>query len=123
MAFPSNQTNPAAAIPTYAACPVPTAAARNTVATGGTAVVVVSGPVNGFYILNPLTTAGQKISGAAENLYVDLINTPNSTDAACLGTTIVLQPGQSYVSGGVPSGITVEVNAASTGHFFPCFSW
>lgn len=119
---PNNPANPASAIPTYAACPVPTAAIRNTIATGGTAVNVITGPVSGFYILNPLNAAGQKIP-TAENLYVDLINTPNSTDAACLGTTIVLQPGQSYVSGGVPAGITVEVNAATTAHFFPCFSW
>jgi hypothetical protein len=118
-----NSTNtPQNATPSYAACPIPTAALANKITTGGTAVTVIAGPVAGFYILNPLTATGQKI-GAAENLYVDLIATPNSTDAACLGTTIVLQPGQSYVSGGVPAGITVEANAATSNHFFPCFSW
>jgi hypothetical protein len=119
---PNNQANPAGATPTYAACPAPTAALVNKITTGGTAVIVVNGPASGFYILNPLTAGGQKI-GAAENLYVDLIATPNSTDAACLGTTIVLQPGQSYVGGGFPAGFSLEVNAATTNHFFPCYSW
>lgn len=107
------------ALPAWAQQPVaPRACALFTVTTGTTAVSPITGPVNGGYILNPLSATDQGI-GAAEVLYVDPVATATTTGN---GTNNTLQPGQVYnlVPG---SNQTVSVNAATSGHKFVCERW
>lgn len=95
----------------------PTAALASAIVTGGTLVVVASGPINGGYIVNPASKEAQGI-GAAENLYVDPVGDPGSTDAAGNGTTTVLAPGQPYSIPALPAGSSLKANAATDGHKF-----
>lgn len=83
----------------------------NTVAVGGTAVVVARPPILGIYIVNP--------ANATEPLYVDPVG---NAGVVASGTTVALAPGQSWA--GVPGSITpVSVNAATAGHAFSCVRW
>lgn len=79
----------------------------------GLPVVVFYAPPSGAIVTNPFSAADQGIP-FAEALYVDLVNPAALGET---GTTIPLQPGQSY---SIPPGITtnVWVNAATTGHRF-----
>jgi hypothetical protein len=98
----------------------PQAGAAIQIATGGTPVISVAavpGGIGGGYITNPFTTADQGV--AAEPLYV------NIASAATLngnGTTVALQPGQSF---SLPAGMNtaVSVNAALSGHKFTAVWW
>lgn len=94
----------------------PVAGTVSVVTTGGTAVTVATGPLNGGFIVNPYNTAAQNVT--AENLYVDIVGTPGSTDANGNGTTTILFPGQSYSIPAIVTGKTVKVNAATSGHKF-----
>jgi|SRR6185312_4360267 len=101
---------------------LPRALALSVVATGGTAVVAITGPISGGYIANPPNAASQGI-GAAENLYVDMVGTPGSTDATGNGTTSVLGNGASFTLPALAAGVTVKVNAATSGHKFTGTVW
>jgi hypothetical protein len=102
----------------------PAAGALDAVATGGTAVTAISGPVNGGFIVNPATAAGQSLTGAPENLYLDMVGAPGSTDAAAFGTTLTLYPGDRFdLPYAIATGVSVKVNAATSGHTFTSVQW
>jgi hypothetical protein len=104
--------------PAYAQNVTPRACTTTTVVTGGTAVVALTGPVNGFYIVNPTTAADQGIA-TAEALFVDPVNTAT---VAGNNTNSSIAAGNSY--SGVPlSSATVSVNAVTAGHKFTCVRW
>ncbi len=124
--FPNYQNNPAAAIPVYIASgetggTTPKAGTNSTIVTGGTAVVLVTGPCNGGYITNPPNTAAQGVT--AENVYVDPVAAPGSTDAAANGTTTLLVPGQSFTLPALAAGQFVRGNAATSGHKLTVVVW
>jgi hypothetical protein len=125
--YPNDQGNPAGAIPVYIAPSAssgytPTAGAAVAIVTGGTAVTVFSGPINGGVIVNPPNAAAQGIA-TAESLYISMVGTPGSTDAEANGTTIVLAAGASYTFPALAAGVTVKANAASSGHKFTAIDW
>jgi hypothetical protein len=96
----------------------PRACAITTVTTGGTAVIAMAGPDNGFYIVNPLTLGDQGIA-AAEPLFVDPVGTATT---AGFGTNTAIAPGNSY--SGIPGATgNISVNAATSGHRFTCVRW
>lgn len=82
---------------------------------GGAALPAVTGPINGGFITNPINSAAQGITNA-ENLYVDMVAAPGSTDATGYGTTVILQPGQNFVLPPLAAGVNVWINAATSGH-------
>lgn len=100
----------------------PAAGSAVAVATGGTAVTVVTGPCTGGYITNPTTATSQGV-GAAENMYIDMVATPGSTDAAANGTTVSIAPGQSFTIPALGTGVLLKANAATTGHKFTAVVW
>lgn len=126
--FPNAQNNPAGAIPVYVTPGVsgagytPAAGAATAIVTGGTAVTAVSGPINGGYIINPSNASGQGIA-TSESLYVDMVNTPGSTDAAANGTTSLIVTGGNFSLPAVAAGVNVKVNAATAGHKFTVVVW
>lgn len=94
----------------------PAALTTNAVATGGTPVTAASGPLNGGWIENPTT--------ATENLYIDMVGTPASTDADAAGTTTtVVVPGQIFTIPAIATGVNVKINAATSGHKFSGEKW
>lgn len=109
-------------VPVKPAPVTPLAGTTATIATGGTAVTILSGPINGCYVVNPLNAAAQGI-GAAENAYVDPVGTPGSSDSAANGTTTLLQSGQSFTCPPFASGINLKANAATSGHKLTVVSW
>lgn len=89
-----------------------------TSATAGIPVNAIDQNQAGGYIVNPLTAADQGLS-VAEVLYVDQVE-PANTSAN--GTTIALQPGQSYTV--IPNTTTpVTVASASPNHKFTAVEW
>jgi hypothetical protein len=89
-----------------------------TSATPGTSVIAIAANQAGGYIVNPGTAADQNLP-TAEPLYVNQV-----TDAAlnANGTTIALQPGQSYTV--IPNTTTpVKVSSASASHSFTAVQW
>ncbi|HEY8685965.1 MAG TPA: hypothetical protein VIO57_10205 [Chloroflexota bacterium] len=113
-------TNP---LPTYDAPHTPAAGTTTQIAVGGTAVVAITGPVRGGYIVNPSAAADQGI-GVAESIYVDPVNSPGSAPGAGNGTAMPLVAGQSWtLPCAIPIGATVRVNAASSGHKFTVVIW
>lgn len=97
---------------------VPRACDVTTVTTGGTAVNAFSGPVNGYYIVNPLTLADEGIV-AAEPL---LLNPAGAATAAANGTTEALPPGAIFAGIAGSTG-PVSINAVTSGHKFTCVRW
>jgi hypothetical protein len=89
----------------------PRACDTATVVTGGTAVVAVTGPYNGYRISNPI--------GASESLFVDPVGVAN-TDGT--GTTSGVAAGAPF-SFSVPAAGDVSVSAATDGHQFACVRW
>lgn len=81
---------------------------------GGTPVYAIYGPLLSGLIANPPTFQDQGLTGAPEPLFIDLVK-PAGLSAS--GTTIILQPGESYA---IPAGDTngVSINAATSGHRF-----
>ncbi len=92
------------------------------ITTGGTAIVVAEGPINGGYVVNPPNAASQGIGGA-ENAYIDMVAGPGDTDAAANGTTRILFPGDSFPLPALTSGVLVKVNAATGGHKLTVVTW
>jgi hypothetical protein len=84
----------------------------------GTPVNAIAANQNGGYIVNPLSAADQGTPGAGV-LYINQVG-PASTQAN--GTTIGLQPGQSY---SVIAQTTTPVSVASgfANHKFTAVSW
>ncbi len=101
----------------YAQQVTPRACDVTTVLTGGTAVDAITGPTNGYYIMNPLSAGDQGVT--AESLYVDPTTTATTTGNA---TNAVLAPGQPFYGVG-SSSVSVSVDAATTGHKFTCVRW
>lgn len=85
---------------------------------GGSAEIAINPSPNGGYITNPVTAADQGIA-AAEVLYVDPVTSPG---LAANGTTVALQPGQTWNV--IPGQTTpTRVNAQNTGHRFTVVVW
>lgn len=101
---------------------VPAPALATEVMSAGVAVEVMAGPIAGGYVINPANAAGQGLS-VAENLYVDPINVPGSTDADGNGTTTLLIPGAAYQVPALASGQQLRANATSGGHKFTAVRW
>jgi hypothetical protein len=108
------------AIPVQQVTPV--AATSSTITTGGTAVIIVTGPCNGGYVTNPVNAAAQGLS-VTENAYLDFVNTPGSTDSAANGTTILIEPGQNFTLPPLAPGSNLKANAASNGHKLTVVVW
>ena len=94
---------------------VPQQLEGNTVVSGGVAITVASGPINGGFVMNPASSSGQGIS-ASENVYLDMVNSPGSVDSAGNGTTMVLSAGEVFSLPSLGGGVIVRVNAATSGH-------
>ena len=96
----------------------PKAATASAIVAGGAATTLVTGPVNGCWIVNPLSATDQAIA-TAETAVVNGVTT-----AAAPGnsTNVTLQPGQSW---GCTPGQTTNVSAiaATTGHAFAVEVW
>lgn len=90
------------------------ALALSVVPIGGRAEFAVYAPVIGGIIANPSDAAGQGIP-VVEVLYLDPTGEPAVLEA--FGTTIAIQPGQTYT---IPANQTtnISVNAATSGHRF-----
>jgi hypothetical protein len=89
-----------------------------TSATPGTAVIAIAANQAGGYIVNPFDPADQGLS-TAEPLYVDQVG---NAVLQANGTTIALQPGQSYTI--IPNTTTpVTVASASASHKFTAVMW
>lgn len=89
-----------------------------TIVTGGTAVTVVSGPMNGCYIVNPLSATDQGIA-AAEAVYINPVGTATTTGN---GSNTAVQPGQTYNC--IPASLgPVSANAATSGHKLVVVRW
>jgi hypothetical protein len=89
-----------------------------TSATPGLPVNAISPNQTGGYIVNPLSAADQGLA-AAETLYVNQVGT---CTVNANGTTIGLQPGQSYTV--VPFTTTpVSVASLSANHKFTAVMW
>ena len=91
------------------------------VATGGVAVTVIPGGVNGGFIQNPSDPADQGI-GTAEPLYVNAVAAPGAGPGQGNGTTFVLYPGDRWDV--IPGQVTpTQVNALTSGHKFSVTYW
>jgi hypothetical protein len=91
-----------------------------TIATGGTSVIAVTGPVRGCYIQNPPTAADQGIA-TAENGYVD---PTKAATTAGNGSNGALTPGQPWnCPTNLQAGSNVWINAATSGHKFTVVVW
>ena len=89
-----------------------------TSATAGIPTNAISPNMSGGYIVNPMLAADQGLT-VAEVLYVNQVQ-PASVVAN--GTTIALQPGQSYTV--IPNTTTaVSVASASANHKFTSVQW
>jgi hypothetical protein len=89
-----------------------------TSATPGLPVNAISANQSGGYIVNPLLAADQGLA-AAEVLYVNQVG---PAVVVANGTTIALQPGQSYTV--VPQTTTpVSVTSSSASHKFTAVMW
>ena len=86
--------------------------------TAGVPVTAIAANMSGGYIVNPLTAADQGLT-TAEVLYV---NQCNPCGVVANGTTIALQPGQSYTV--IPNTTTpVTVASLSASHKFTSVQW
>jgi hypothetical protein len=92
--------------------------ATTTSSTPGIAVNAISPNQSGGYIVNPLVAGDQGLANS-EPLYVNQVGT---STLIANGTTIALQPGQSYTV--IPFTTTpVSVAASSGNHKFTAVMW
>ena len=92
--------------------------ASQTPATPGTSITAIDANQSGGYITNPFTAADQGLS-AAEVLYVNQVTLAG---VVANGTTLALQPGQTYSI--IPNTTTpVNVASASANHKFTAVEW
>jgi hypothetical protein len=128
LATPPQNISSFGAVPVYVTVPtssgaiVPMVGAANQIPIGGTAVALVVGPINGGWCTNPANAAAQGIQ-TAENLYIDMVNPPGSTDATAYGSTILLTPGQNFTIPAIAAGVVVWGNAATNGHNVSITVW
>jgi hypothetical protein len=99
-------------LPVIQAGVTPAAGTNAVITTGGTAVTLVTGPVNGGYICNPLTASDQNIS-TAEVAYVNPVTTATANGR---GTNSALQPGQCFTVPPLKTGSNVSGIAATSSH-------
>jgi hypothetical protein len=86
------------------------------ITTGGTAVVLVTGPTSsGGWIYNPPTAAAQGIV-TAENLNVDPTKPPGAGDANGNGTATAIVPGQVFLIPQLAPQAVIWGNASTSGH-------
>lgn len=86
--------------------------------TPGLSVTAIAANQAGGYIVNPLAAADQGLA-TAEPLYVNQVGTAGT---AANGSTIALQPGQSYTI--IPNTTTpVNVASFSASHKFTAVMW
>jgi hypothetical protein len=96
----------------------PAAGTASAITTGGSANNLITGPVNGCYITNPLLASDQNIA-TAEVAYVNGVTTATANGR---GTNSALQPGQSWAC--VPGQSTnVSGIAATSGHALSVVKW
>lgn len=96
----------------------PLAGTASAITTGGTAITLVTGPVNGCYITNPLTATDQNIT-TAEVAYFNPVTTATANGR---GTNTSRQPGESWSC--IPGQTTnVSAIAATIGHAFNVVVW
>jgi hypothetical protein len=89
-----------------------------TSATPGTAVIAIQPNQAGGYIVNPSSATDQGLA-TSEVLYVNQVS---NAVLQANGTTIALQPGQSYSI--IPNTTTpVTVSSASANHKFTAVMW
>lgn len=93
--------------------PTPVVGAATAVATGGTAVTVFPFVTTEGNITNPGT--------ATESLFVDIVNTAQTSAPGTAGTNLELLAGQTYAV--PPTAHAVSVNAITSGHTFTAFRW
>jgi hypothetical protein len=86
--------------------------------TAGQAADAISPNQAGGYIVNPVAAADQGLA-AAEPLYVDQVS---AAGTVANGTTIALEPGQSYAIIANTT-TTVSVASASANHQFTAVMW
>jgi hypothetical protein len=92
--------------------------AVQTPASPGVPVNAIASNQSGGYIVNPLLAADQGIA-TAEVLYVNQVG---PADVQANGTTIALEPGQSYTV--IPNTTTpVSVASSSPNHKFTAVQW
>lgn len=90
----------------------PRVASITAVATGGTAVVAFTGPVNGFLLRNP--------TGATDPIFWSLVDAATTTAG---GTISDLPAGNSVIwDAQLASGVQLSVNCAAA-QSFTCFIW
>ena len=86
--------------------------------TPGQSVIAIASNQSGGYIVNPLAAVDQGLT-TSEVLYVNQVTL---ADTVANGTTIALQPGQSYTV--IPSTTTpVNVASISASHKFTAVQW
>ncbi len=117
------------AIPVFPVINTPTGAVTpraglRSVVSGGGAVIAVTGPINGGLLINPINASAQGVT--AEDLYLDMVSPPGSTDATGNGTTILLSstpPGNTFAIPALSAGVNLWVNAGTPGHKFSLLVW
>lgn len=104
--------------PVRPAAVTPAAGTASAIVTGGTAVTIITGPVNGCYVVNPLAATDQNIS-VAEVAYLNPVTTATASGR---GTNSLLQPGQAY---SCPAAMTTNLSfvAATTAHALNVVVW
>lgn len=92
--------------------------ATQTPPTVGQSVIAISNNQSGGYIVNPLLASDQGLP-VAEVLFVNQVTL---ADTQANGTTIALQPGQSYTV--IPNTTTpVNVSSPTPNHRFTAVQW
>ena len=97
----------------------PASGTASAIVTGGTAVTMVTGPVNGGYICNPLSASDQNIA-TAEVAYINPVGTATTNGR---GNTATIQPGGCFNIPPLKTGSNVSVNAATSSHAFNVVVW
>jgi|SRR6516165_6927500 hypothetical protein len=96
----------------------PIAGPNTQTVTSGVPVIAIAQNQTGGYVVNPLLAVDQGLT-TAEVLFLNQVG-PSDTNAN--GTTIALQPGQSYTV--IPNTTTpVTVAALSANHKFTAVQW
>jgi hypothetical protein len=109
--------------PTVGGFHTPAAGTATQIVLAGVAVVAITGPVRGGFIVNPEALADQGIA-VLEQLYVDPVNMPGSAPGSGCGTCSAIDAGQTWsLPCAIPAGVAVRVNGASAGHKFTVVVW
>lgn len=97
----------------------PTVGSNTVITTGGTSLLVFPAGCYGGYITNPLFSTDQDLV-TAEALFID---PTGECGLAGYGTTIRLEPGQTWIVPAPKSTLAVWANAATSGHRFTAVYW